>query len=124
MHCLGACRVSGLEELARFVSLVMMFSIVIIRDQLSPGTDKSPERRAENMGRPLKASLYGQYRSVQLVSPVGNGRIIGKNSCATGHKGRIVDFLCKREPSIHPAGLETGIQATSNWAWRCAAAWL
>jgi hypothetical protein len=50
--------------------LVMMFSIVISRDQLSPGTDKSPERRAENMGRPLKARRYEQYRSVQLVSPV------------------------------------------------------
>jgi hypothetical protein len=49
MHCLGACRVSGLEELASFVSLVMMFSFVISRGQLSPGTDKSPERRAENM---------------------------------------------------------------------------
>jgi hypothetical protein len=100
MHCLGACRVSGLEELARFISLVMMFSIVISRDQLSPGTDKSPERRAENMGRPLKARRYGQYRSVQLVSRVGNGRIIGKNSCATCHEGRIPDLRCKCEVGV------------------------
>jgi len=88
----GGRTVSALGAPTDFAVLVMMFSIVISRDQLSPGTDKSPERRAEKMGRPLKARRYGQYRSVQLVSRVGNGRIIGKNSCATCHEGGVRTF--------------------------------
>jgi len=53
-----------------FIGLVMMFSFVINRVQIDPGTDRNPECRAENMGHCQKMRRYRQYRSVRQVSPV------------------------------------------------------
>jgi len=66
----GGRTLAALGALAGFVVLVMMFSILINRSQRGPGTDKSPERRAEKMEHRQKVRPYRQYRSVQQASPV------------------------------------------------------
>jgi hypothetical protein len=66
----GLRTAAALSAFADFVVLVMMFSILINRSQRDPGTEESPERRAEEMEHCKKVRPYGQYRSVQQASPV------------------------------------------------------
>ena len=66
----GVRTAAALSAFADFVVLVMMFSILINRSQRGPGTEESPERRAEKMEHCKKVRPYRQYHSVQRASPV------------------------------------------------------
>jgi hypothetical protein len=82
--------VAGLDVIASFVVLVIMFSFVINHGQVDPGTDQNPECRAENIGHHQEVRRYRQYRSVRQASPVvravhDNGEIEKRSDCCAMH---------------------------------------